>query len=155
MAVAKGIGGGFPLGCFMGTHEAMAGISAGMHGTTYGGNPLASRIGCAVLDVMMQPGFMDRVYAVSNRLWDRMGEVVDANPHVYQLRRGAGLMQGVMIAEPHTCGDIVGRLRDEHHLLTVPVGQNVIRLLPPLIVSDAEIDQAVEAFRAVGAALKH
>jgi acetylornithine/N-succinyldiaminopimelate aminotransferase len=64
-------------------------------------------------------------------------------------------MQGVMIAEPHTCGDIVARLRDDHQLLTVPAGQNVIRLLPPLIVSDAEIDQAVEAFRAVGAAMKH
>ena len=106
------------------------------------------------MDVMMQPGFLDRVYQASNRLWDEMGAVVDANPHVYQLRRGAGLMQGVMITEPHTCGEIVARLRDEHHLLTVPAGQNVIRLLPPLIVSDAEIDQAVAAFAAVAAALK-
>jgi acetylornithine/N-succinyldiaminopimelate aminotransferase len=83
-----------------------------------------------------------------------MGAVVEANPHVYRLRRGAGLMQGVMIADPHTCGEVVARLRDEHHLLTVPAGQNVIRLLPPLIVSDAEIDQAVSAFAAVAAAMK-
>jgi len=154
MAVAKGIGGGFPLGCFLGTTEAMAGISAGMHGTTYGGNPLASRVGCAVLDVMLQPGFMERVYAASNRLWDGLGAIVDAHPHVYQLRRGAGLMQGLMIAQPHTCGEIVERLRDDHHLLTVPAGQNVIRLLPPLIVSDAEIDQALEALNAVGVAIR-
>ena len=154
MAVAKGIGGGFPLGCFMGTAAAMSGISAGMHGTTYGGNPLASRVGCAVMDVMMQPGFMERVYAASNRLWDGLGAVVEANPHLYQLRRGAGLMQGVMVAEPYTCGEIVARLRDDHHILTVPAGQNVIRLLPPLIVSDAEIDAALDAFRAVGAAMK-
>ena len=154
IAVAKGIGGGFPLGCFMGTTEAMAGISAGMHGTTYGGNPLASRIGCAVLDVILEPGFMARVYAASNRLWDALGTVVEDNPHAYSLRRGAGLMQGVKVADPHTCGEVVNRLRDHHHVLTVPAGQNVVRVLPPLIVSDAEIDRAVDAFRAVAADLR-
>ena len=151
IAVAKGIGGGFPLGCFMGTAEAMKGISAGTHGTTYGGSPLAARIGCTVMDVVTEDGFLDRVYAASNRLWDGLTQVVEDHPGVYKLRRGAGLMQGLMIAEPHSCGDVVARLRDNHHLLTVPAGQNVIRLLPPLIISDAEIDQALAALHAVAA----
>ena len=80
IAVAKGIGGGFPLGCFMGTSAAMEGISAGTHGTTYGGNPLASRVGCAVVDLLLEPGFLDGVYARSMRLWDGLGGVVAAHP---------------------------------------------------------------------------
>ena len=153
IAVAKGIGGGFPLGCFMGTSAAMEGISAGTHGTTYGGNPLASRVGCAVVDLLLEPGFLDGVYARSMRLWDGLGGVVAAHPSVYELHRGAGLMQGLKVAEPHAAGDLVARLRDDHRLLTVPAGQNVIRILPPLVVSDAEIDQALAAFGDVAAAV--
>ena len=76
-----------------------------------------------------------------------------AHPSVYELHRGAGLMQGLKVAEPHAAGDLVARLRDDHRLLTVPAGQNVIRILPPLVVSDAEIDQALAAFGDVAAAV--
>ena len=82
-------------------------------------------------------------------LWGGLGAVVAVHPTVYELHRGAGLMQGLKVAEPFAAGDLVARLRDDHNLLTVPAGQNVIRILPPLVVTNEEIDRALAAFDAV------
>jgi acetylornithine/N-succinyldiaminopimelate aminotransferase len=140
MSVAKGIGGGFPLGACLATAEAAKGMTTGTHGTTYGGNPLAMSIGNAVLDVVLEPGFFDHVKQAGLRLKQRLAELKDRHPDVIADIRGEGLMMGLKTVVPN--GDLVAAAR-RHHLLVIAAGDNVIRLVPPLIVSDAEIADAV------------
>jgi len=141
MAIAKGIGGGFPLGACLATREAADGMTAGVHGSTFGGNPLAMAVGNAVLDVVLEPGFLDHVARMGLLFRQRLAQVVDAHPMTVGEVRGEGLLLGLRCLVPNT--DVVAALRDER-LLTVGAGDNVVRLLPPLVVTEKEIGEAVE-----------
>ena len=140
MAVAKGIGGGFPLGACLATEAAAAGMTPGTHGSTYGGSLLAMAAGNAVLDVMLEPGFLERVREAGLKLKQKLAAVVDLHPEVFQEVRGEGLMLGLKCRRPPAA--MVAAMRDQH-LLVVGAGDDVVRFLPALVVSDAEIDEAV------------
>jgi len=140
MAIAKGIGGGFPLGACLATAEAAKGMTVGTHGSTYGGNPLAVAVGNAVLDVMLAPAFLDGVRRIGLLLKQRLAELKDRHPAVLAEIRGEGLLIGLRSVVPS--GELVDELRAEK-LLTAAAGDNVVRLLPPLIVGEAEIGEAV------------
>lgn len=140
MGLAKALGGGFPIGACLATAEAAKGMTAGTHGSTFGGNPLATTVGLAVLDVVLAPGFLDKVKMNSLLLKQRLAEIKDRYPTVISEIRGEGLLLGMRAVVPN--GDFVAELRNER-LLTVAAGDNVVRLLPPLIVGEAEISEAV------------
>ena len=140
MAIAKAIGGGFPLGACLATERAAVGMVAGTHGSTYGGNPLAMAVGNAVLDVMLEPGFFDRVQRVANHLTQQLSMIVDKHPKVISGVRGQGLLLGLQCKVTNT--DLVAGLRKQG-LLTVGAGENVVRLVPPLIVTEAQIGEAI------------
>jgi len=139
-AIAKGIGGGFPLGAFMATQEAAKGMVPGTHGSTFGGNPLAVAVGNAVLDVLLEDGFLDNVDRTARAMWDRLQDLVGRYPAVFESVRGAGLMLGLKCVI--TAGDMVVALQKEG-LLTVPAGDNVVRLLPPLNIDASHVDEAL------------
>ncbi|ABS66467.1 aspartate aminotransferase family protein [Xanthobacter versatilis] len=145
MAVAKGIGGGFPMGACLATEEAAKGMTLGTHGSTYGGNPLAMAVGNAVLDLVLADGFLDHVNAMSTRLVQRLAEVRDRHPSVIAEVRGQGLLLGLRCAVP--AADLVTALREEG-MLAPGASDNVVRLLPPLIVSEEEVGIAVEKIEA-------
>lgn len=151
MAVAKGIGGGFPLGACLATSEAAKGMTAGTHGSTYGGNVLAMSIGNAVLDVVATEPFLDHVRQMALLIKQRLAEIKDRHPTIIEEVRGEGLLIGLKARVLNT--DLVAALRDQH-LLTVGAGDNVVRLLPPLIVGEAEISAAVSAIDAACVALE-
>jgi len=140
MAVAKGIGGGFPLGAFMATKEAGKGMTLGTHGTTYGGNPLAMSVGGAVLDVILAPGFLDAVARKGLAFKQKLAALKDLYPGVIAEVRGEGLLLGLRLNVPN--GDFTVAARAEH-MLVIPAGDNVVRLLPPLIIEEAEMDAAI------------
>jgi acetylornithine/N-succinyldiaminopimelate aminotransferase len=141
MTLAKGIGGGFPFGACLATTEAAKGMTPGTHGSTFAGNQLAMAAGNAVLDVVLAPGFLDKVRRNSLLLKQRLAELKDRHAGVIEEVRGEGMLIGMRAAVP--MGQFVDALRAEK-LLTVAAGENVVRLLPPLIASEAEIDQAVD-----------
>ncbi len=146
MALAKGIGGGFPLGAFLATEEAASGMQPGSHGSTYGGNPLAMAVGNAVLDVMLDEDFLVHVQRIGDLLKSRLEALVAANPHVFEEVRGTGLILGLK-AVP-TNGEVIAALRDQG-LLTVGAAENVIRILPPLIIDETHVDEALQALEKV------
>ena len=145
MAVAKGIGGGFPLGAFLATREAAKGMTVGTHGTTFGGNPLATSIGNAVLDVVLAPGFIEHVAAMGVKLKQSLAELKDRHREVIAEIRGEGLMQGIALRVP--VNDFAAAARAEG-ILVIPAADNVARLLPPLIIGEAEISEAITRFDA-------
>ena len=140
MTLAKGLGGGFPIGACLATARAASGMTAGSHGSTFGGNPLACACGNAVLDVLLKDGFLARVEELAKRLRHQVEQLALAYPGVIQGVRGQGLLLGLVCTPPNT--EISAKLM-ACGLLTVPAGDNVVRLLPPLIIGPAEIDQAV------------
>lgn len=140
MAVAKGIGGGFPLGACLATERAAAGMVAGTHGSTYGGNPLACAVGNAVVDIIADKAFLAGVNRKAGLFRQKLEGLVAAHPDVFEGVRGLGLMIGLVCKIPNL--DVVKAGYDEF-VLTVPGGQNVIRLLPALTISDDEIAEAV------------
>ena len=142
MAIAKAIGGGFPLGACLVTAEAAKGMTPGTHGSTFGGNPLAMAVGNAVLDIVLAPGFLDRVQRTALVLKQRLAELKDRHPAVITEVRGDGLLIGLRALVP--AGELVDALRGEK-LLTVAAGENVVRLLPPLIIGEPEIAEAIAA----------
>ncbi|MFN7126930.1 MAG: aspartate aminotransferase family protein [Allorhizobium sp.] len=155
MAVAKGIGGGFPLGACLATEEAAYGMKAGTHGSTYGGNPLGMAVGNAVLDVVLEDGFLENVRDTALVFRQGLASLKDRFPDVIEDVRGEGLMLGLKAKVPNT--ELLLAMRNEH-LLGVPAGDNVIRLLPPLTVTAEEardgiarIEQAAEHIRAKAA----
>jgi acetylornithine/N-succinyldiaminopimelate aminotransferase len=145
-AVAKGIGAGFPLGACLATEEAAKGMVFGTHGSTYGGNPLAIAAGQAVLDVMLEPGFLDKVTEMGNRLRAAIEQMIPNHDHIFESVRGIGLMQGIRLK--FESRDFVAHLRDNHGLLTVAAGDQVVRILPPLIIDDSHISEFVERISA-------
>jgi acetylornithine/N-succinyldiaminopimelate aminotransferase len=140
LATAKGIGGGFPLGACLATAEAAKGMTAGTHGSTFGGNPLAMAVGNAVLDVILAPGFLDHVRYSGLLIKQRLAELRDRHAAVIAEVRGEGLLIGLRAIVPQ--GDLIAAAREEG-LLTAAAGENVVRLLPPLIIGEAEISEAV------------
>ncbi|RYE82146.1 MAG: aminotransferase class III-fold pyridoxal phosphate-dependent enzyme, partial [Hyphomicrobiales bacterium] len=143
MAVAKGIGGGFPLGACLAREDVAKAMIFGTHGSTYGGNPLACTIGNAVLDRIQEPGFLDHVDRMGQRLAWHLGQLAQRFPNYVLETRGKGLLAGVRIAAAIPVRDFVARLRDNHQLLAMGAGDNVLRLLPPLIITEADIEEAV------------
>ena len=141
MTIAKGLGGGFPVGAVMATEQAAVGMTAGTHGSTFGGNPLAMAVANAVLDVMLEPGFLERVDKISRLLWKELEALVKKHPKVFIEVRGAGLMLGLRCHIPNT--QLVDKLR-ENGLLAVGAGENVVRLVPPLIIDEIHVREAVE-----------
>ncbi|OYW53392.1 MAG: acetylornithine transaminase [Hyphomicrobium sp. 32-62-53] len=144
MAIAKGIGGGFPVGAFLATAEAAKGMTPGTHGSTFGGNPLATAVGAAVLDAVLEPGFLDTVIARANRLAQGLAQLKDEFPGIVLEVRGKGLLAGVKLAPP--VADVVKAVIGEK-LLAVGAGENVLRILPPLNVSDADIAEGLARLR--------
>jgi len=154
VAVAKGIGGGFPLGACLATEEAAKGMVFGTHGSTYGGNPLAMAAGMAILDVMLEPGFLDQVAAKGERLRGALEQLIPNHDDVFEEVRGIGLMLGLKLKPAVEARDFVAHLRDNHGLLTVSAGENVMRILPPLVIEDSHISEAIEKLSAGAASFK-
>jgi acetylornithine/N-succinyldiaminopimelate aminotransferase len=152
MGIAKGIGGGFPMGACLATAEAAKGMTAGAHGSTFGGNPLAMAVGNAVMDIVSRPEFLEHVRRMGIYLKQRLASVVDAHSTVVAEVRGEGLLIGLRCVAP--VADVLAALRDQG-LLAAGAGENVLRLLPPLIVGEAEIDAAVTRLDAALSALEH
>jgi acetylornithine/N-succinyldiaminopimelate aminotransferase len=142
MAVAKGIGGGFPLGACLATAEAAKGMVIGTHGSTYGGNPLAMAAGEAVLDVILEPGFLEHVEAMGQRLRGALEQMIPNFDHLFEGVRGHGLMLGLKMKTDSR--RFVAALRDDHGLLTVAAGENVVRILPPLIIDESHIAECID-----------
>ena len=151
MTIAKGIGGGFPMGACLATAEAAKGLTTGVHGTTFGGNPLAMAVGNAVLDVVLAPGFVDRVARLGLLLRQRLAELKDRHSAIIDEVRGEGLMLGLKVRVPN--GDFAAAARHEK-LLTIPAGDNVVRLVPPLIISEEELAEGVHRLDAACALLE-
>ncbi len=140
MPLAKALGGGFPVGACLATRQAAKGMTAGTHGSTFGGNPLAMSAVNATLDVMLAPGFFDHVKRIGLLLKQRLAEIKDRYPSLIAEVRGEGLLVGLRALVP--AGELVDALRAEN-MLAVGAGDNVVRLLPPLIVSEQEIAEGV------------
>ncbi|MCG8445918.1 MAG: aspartate aminotransferase family protein [Hyphomicrobiales bacterium] len=145
MAIAKGIGGGFPVGACLATENAAKGMTAGTHGTTFGGNPLAMAVGNAVLDVVLEEGFLQRVRDAARHARQKLARLVDEHPLVLKGIRGEGLMLALECVVPNA--EFIAAARDAR-LLLVPAGDNVVRFLPPLTISDEDLDLAVEKLSA-------
>lgn len=141
MMVAKGIGGGFPLGCVLATELAASGMTAGTHGSTYGGNPLGCAVGNAVMDTVNTADFLAEVNRKAGTLRQKLEGLVAAHPEVFDSVRGQGLMIGLKCKATNT--DVVQAGHDQL-VLTVPAADNTIRLLPPLTITDEEIAEAVD-----------
>ncbi len=144
LAAAKGIGGGFPLGACLATEKAAKGMVIGTHGSTYGGNPLAMAAGEAVLDVMFEEGFFAHVKAMGERLRASLEQMIPNYDHLFDSVRGKGLMLGLKLKEPAVSRDFVAFCRDHHGLLTVAAGENVVRILPPLVIGEEHIAECVQ-----------
>jgi acetylornithine/N-succinyldiaminopimelate aminotransferase len=151
MAAAKGIGGGFPIGAVLATADAAKGMTAGTHGSTYGGNPLGMAVGNEAVGMMLEDGFLDHVNAVANYLRQQLAGLAAAHPDVFAEVRGQGLMLGLKLKPP--AGDFVNAARAEG-LLTVAAGENVVRILPPLNVSEAEVREAMAMLEKAAAAME-
>ena len=143
MAIAKGIGGGFPVGAFMASKEAAKGMVPGTHGSTFGGNPLAMAVANAVLDEVTKPGFLDDVSRKALLFKQRLAALKDEHPDIIEEIRGAGLLMGVRFNAKMPSGEIVKACTAEK-FLTVGAGDNVVRVMPPLNVTDAELNEAVD-----------
>ncbi len=151
MSVAKALGNGFPVGACLATAKAAAGMTAGTHGSTYGGNPLAMSAGNAVLDVMLAPEFFEHVERVAGHMKQQLAGLVSRNPDMFEEARGQGLLLGLKCKGPNQ--DMIACLR-KHGLLTVGAGDNVMRLLPPLIAEAAHVTEAIEKIDAACAELR-
>jgi len=148
--VAKGIGGGFPLGAVLATEAAAAPMAAGSHGSTYGGNPLACAVGAKVVEIVSDPAFLAEVNRKAGLLRQRLEGLVAEHPEIFEEVRGSGLMLGVRCRAPNV--EVV-KAGVTERVLTVPAGDNVLRILPPLTISDEEISEGVTRLGRAAAAL--
>ncbi|SMQ69255.1 acetylornithine/N-succinyldiaminopimelate aminotransferase [Altererythrobacter xiamenensis] len=146
LATAKGIGGGFPLGACMATEKAARGMGFGTHGSTYGGNPLAMAAGSAVMEAVANDAFLASVREKGERLRSRLEQFIGNYPELFELVRGKGLMLGIKMKVESR--PFFVHLRDNHQLLTVAAGDNTLRVLPPLVIGDAEMDEFFEKLSA-------
>lgn len=146
MSVAKGIGAGFPLGACLATEEAAKGMIAGTHGSTYGGNPLGMAVGSTVWGIINQPEFLGHVNAMGERLRGALEQLIPNHDALFDSVRGMGLMLGLKLKSDSRA--FVAHLRDKHGLLTVAAGDNVVRILPPLVINEAHIAECIEKLSA-------
>jgi acetylornithine/N-succinyldiaminopimelate aminotransferase len=151
VATAKGLGAGFPIGACLAKEKAARALTSGSHGSTFGGNPLAMAVANAVLDILLADGFLERVQRIAGLLRQRLEDLVHRRPEHFAELRGTGLLLGLKCCAPNT--DMIGRLR-ELGLLTVGAGDNVVRLLPPLIIEEAEVDEALHILQKAAASAK-
>jgi len=151
MAIAKGVGGGFPMGACLATERAASGMTVGSHASTFGGNPLAMAVGNAVLDVVLAPGFLEHVEKVSNFARQQLAGLVAAHPKVFEDVRGQGLMLGLKMRVPNT--EFLAELFKEK-MLAVGAGDNVVRLLPPLTVDENDVREALTHLSAAAEAME-
>ncbi len=152
LASAKGLGGGFPLGACLATAKAARGMTFGTHGSTYGGNPLAMAAGSAVMDAVANEEFLAQVTEKGERIRTRLEQFIGNYPDLFELVRGKGLMLGLKMKVESRPFFI--HLRDNHHLLTVAAGDQTIRVIPPLVIGDAEIDEFFDKLSAGAASFK-
>lgn len=150
MMVAKGIGGGFPLGAVLATENAASGMVAGTHGSTYGGNPLACAVGLKVLEIVSDPAFLATVREKSGLLRQRLEGLIAEHPDTFETVKGEGLMLGLRCKKP--AGDILSAAYDQN-LLVVPAADNVLRLLPPLNLDETDISEAISRLSAAALAV--
>ena len=146
LASAKGIGNGFPLGACLATKEAAKGMTAGTHGSTYANNPLAVRVCNAVMDLMLEPGFFEKVQGISAYLVESLQAVRQRYPNVITDVRGKGLLTGIKVN--HDSREFVQKLRSRK-LLTAPAGDNVVRIMPPLIITEKHVDEAMRKLKSL------
>ena len=146
MALAKGLGGGFPIGACLATARAASGMTPGCHGSTFGGNPLACAVANGVLDVVLEEGFLERVQEIGERLRAELEQLATAFPSVVQEVRGQGLLLGLRCGPPNA--DIAAQLL-ARGMLAVPAGENVLRLMPPLIIEQHHVDEAIGTLQEV------
>jgi len=146
MSIAKGIGGGFPLGACLATEEAASGMVIGTHGSTYGGNPLAMAAGEAVLDVVGEQAFLDNVKRIGERLRQALEQLIPNHDQLFDVVRGTGLMLGIRLKTESR--GFVAHLRDNHGLLTAAGGDNIVRMLPPLNIDESHITECIEKLSA-------
>lgn len=148
MTVAKGIAGGFPMGAILATEAVAKHLASGSHGTTFGGNPLACAAANAVMDIVLAPGFLDKVDRVARHLWHALTQVVQDYPEIFAGVRGAGLLLGLQCIVPNT---LLNAALLAEGLLAVTAGDNVVRFAPPLIITEAQTAEAVEKIRRAAA----
>ena len=141
MTVAKALGGGFPVGAVLATADAAKGMTVGTHGTTYGGNPLAMAVGNEAIDMILEPGFMDHVNKIANYLHQQLGALTAAHPGVFESVRGQGLMIGLKMKTDAAAFIAAARANG---LVVLPAGDNVVRLLPPLTLTEEEAREGLE-----------
>jgi acetylornithine/N-succinyldiaminopimelate aminotransferase len=139
LATAKGLGGGFPVGACLATEKAAVGMTAGTHGSTFGGNPLAMAVAAEVMSVLTEPGFLEHIDAMGKALRSRLDRLVTDHPQIFEATRGSGLLLGLKCVVPNP--DMVTKLR-EAGLLVAAAGENVVRLIPPLTIEEPQIDEA-------------
>lgn len=151
MMIAKGIGGGFPLGAVLATEEAASGMTVGSHGSTYGGNPLGCAVGAKVLEIVSDPAFLDEVSRKAGLFRQKLEGLAAAHPDVFESVRGCGLMLGLVCKAPNA--DLIDAAYAQR-ILAVPAADNVVRLLPPLVISDDEISEAIERLDRAAAAVE-
>ncbi|HID67645.1 MAG TPA: aspartate aminotransferase family protein [Roseibacterium sp.] len=152
MLVAKGIGGGFPLGALLATEEAARGMTVGTHGSTYGGNPLGCAVGCAVMDVITADGFLDAVNAKAGFLRQKLEGLVASHPDIFEGVRGQGLMLGIKCKIPP--GEVVAA-GYAHSVLSLPAADNTLRILPALTITEDEISEGISRLDAAASALEN
>ena len=140
MAIAKGIGAGYPMGACLATAEAAKGLTVGTHGTTFGGNPLGMAVGNKVMDLVLAPGFLEHVRHIANYFRQQLSRLIAEHPSVFEELRGEGLMLGLKTKVPNT--EFVARLR-AHGMLAIGAGENVVRLLPPLTIEESHVREAM------------
>lgn len=145
MAVAKGIGSGFPMGACLATNKSTVGMTKGTHGSTYGGNHLAVSVGKAVIIEIMSDGFLQKVDNIARYLWKKLKELENKFEEIIEIR-GAGLLLGIKTKNNN---QKICDLLIEKGLLTVPANDNIVRLAPPLIITNEEVDQAIEIIKNV------
>ncbi|PKQ02192.1 MAG: acetylornithine transaminase [Alphaproteobacteria bacterium HGW-Alphaproteobacteria-12] len=150
MAIAKALGGGFPVGACLASETAARGMTAGTHGSTFGGNPLAMAVAGAAMELALNEDFLPHVRMLSLKLRQKLAMLADRYPRIVETVRGEGLMLGIKCRVPNT--DLVAAAR-EQKLLTVGAGDNVVRLLPPLIIEESHLDEAMEKLEAACGAL--
>ena len=146
VATAKGLGGGFPLGAVLATEKAARGMTFGTHGSTYGGNPLAMAAGSAVLEAVANEDFLNDVNAKGEKIRSRLEQFIGNYPDLFELVRGKGLMLGIKMKVESR--PFFVHLRDNHHLLTVAAGDQTLRVIPPLVIGDEEIEEFFEKLSA-------
>ena len=151
MMVAKGIGGGFPLGAVLANERAASGMTAGSHGSTYGGNPLAMAVGLKVMEIVADPDFLDGVSRRAGLFRQRLEALVAGHPDVFETVRGAGLMLGLKCRVPNS--EVI-KACYAAHVLAVPAADNVVRLLPPLNITEAEIGEGIARLDAAASAVE-